>query len=59
MVGIILSSFIIVGIVLMIFLTRLNTEKDKDSLLERGLSILIEMQHKYGQMDNLTQVGPG
>jgi two-component system, NtrC family, nitrogen regulation sensor histidine kinase NtrY len=57
MVGIILSSFIIVGIVLMVFLVRLNTEKDKDALLERGLSILIEMQHKYGPMENLGQAG--
>jgi two-component system, NtrC family, nitrogen regulation sensor histidine kinase NtrY len=57
MVGIILSSFIIVGIVLMIFLVRLNTEKDKDALLERALSILTEMQHKYGSMENFNQVG--
>jgi two-component system, NtrC family, nitrogen regulation sensor histidine kinase NtrY len=55
--GIILSSFIIIGVVLMVFLVRLNTEKDKESLLERALSILVEMQHKFGSTTNLRSEG--
>lgn len=57
--GVILSSFIIVGIVVTVFLVRLNAEKDKENLLERALSILVEMQHKFGNTGNLADVPQG
>jgi len=57
--GIILSSFIIVGIVVTVFLVRLNAEKDKENLLERALSILVEMQHKFGSVNTLAAVPQG
>ena len=57
--GIILSSFIIVGIVVTAFLARLNAEKDKENLLERALSITVEMQHKFGSAGNLSDVNQG
>ena len=54
--GIILSSFIMVGIVVTVFLVRLNAEKDKENLLERALSILVEMQHKFGSVSDMSAV---
>jgi nitrogen fixation/metabolism regulation signal transduction histidine kinase len=57
--GIILSSFIVVGVVVTVFLVRLNAEKDKENLLERALSILVEMQHKFGSFGNLGNVPGG
>ncbi|HNX86225.1 MAG TPA: ATP-binding protein [Bacteroidales bacterium] len=54
--SVILSSFILVGIVITIFLTRLNAEKDKENLLERALSVMVEIQHKFGSYSNLSAV---
>lgn len=54
--GIILSSFIMVGIVVTVFLVRLNAEKDKENLLERALSILVEMQHKFGTVSDMSAI---
>jgi nitrogen fixation/metabolism regulation signal transduction histidine kinase len=45
-----------VGIVVTVFLVRLNAEKDKENLLERALSILVEMQHKFGSVSDMSAV---
>ncbi|MFH1161012.1 MAG: ATP-binding protein, partial [bacterium] len=57
MLGLILSSFVIVGILMMVYLIRLNNEKNEENLLERALSILIETEHKFGQYADLNAVG--
>jgi two-component system nitrogen regulation sensor histidine kinase NtrY len=57
--GIILSSFIMVGIVVTVFLVRLNSEKDKENLLERALSVLVEMQHKFGTVSDMSLIQQG
>ncbi|MFH1159418.1 MAG: ATP-binding protein, partial [bacterium] len=57
MLGLILSSFVIVGILMMVYLVRLNSEKNEENLLERALSILIETEHKFSQYADLNAVG--
>jgi len=57
MLGLILSSFVIGGILMTVYLIRLNSEKNEENLLERTLSILIEMEHKFGQLPDLNSPG--
>ncbi|MBC8314398.1 MAG: GHKL domain-containing protein [Bacteroidales bacterium] len=56
MLGMILSSFIIIGILMMMYLTRLNSEKNEENLLERTLSILIEVEHKFDHLHDLQEI---
>ena len=55
--GFILSSFVIIGILILVYLVRLDTEKNEENLKERTLSILIEMEHKFGQTSQLADIG--
>jgi nitrogen fixation/metabolism regulation signal transduction histidine kinase len=54
--GSILVSFLILGAMLMTFLAQLNNEKNKENLLEQALSILVEMQHKFGSRSDLREL---
>ncbi len=57
MLGMILSSFIIIGVLMMMYLTWLNSEKNEENLLERTLSILIEVEHKFDHLQDLQEAG--
>lgn len=57
MLGMILMLFIITGVLMMVYLTWLNSEKNEENLLERTLSILIEVEHKFDNLDDLQQAG--
>ena len=57
MLGMILSSFIIIGVLMMIYLTWLNSEKNEENILERTLSILIEVEHKFDHLNDLQEAG--
>lgn len=48
MVGTLLLSFILIGVVLVLYIIRLNSDKNEASLRERALSIRVELQHKIG-----------
>jgi len=50
-VGIIVLSFLLMGCLLVYFLIRLNNLKNMDSFTERTLSVISEMQEKYGDQD--------
>ncbi|MCX6284019.1 MAG: HAMP domain-containing sensor histidine kinase [Bacteroidetes bacterium] len=55
-VGIIIVSFLILGGLLLYFLIRLNNIKNMDSFSERTLSVMTEMQDKYGEKDKLEKL---
>jgi len=55
-VGIIVVSFLILGGLLLYFLIRLNNLKNMDSFSERTLSVMTEMQDKYGETENLDKL---
>ncbi|MCX6287860.1 MAG: ATP-binding protein [Bacteroidetes bacterium] len=55
-VGIIVVSFLILGGLLLYFLIRLNNLKNMDSFSERTLSVLTEMEDKYGETENLEKL---
>ena len=55
-VGIIVVSFLILGGLLLYFLIRLNNIKNMDSFSERTLSVMTEMQDKYGDKDKLEKI---
>jgi signal transduction histidine kinase len=52
-VGMIVVSFLILGCLLLYFLIRLNNLKNMDSFSERTLSVMLEMQEKFGEKDKL------
>ena len=57
MLGMIIAVFIITGGLMMVYLTWLNSEKNEENLLERTLSILIEVEHKFDNLDDLQDAG--
>lgn len=57
MVGVLLVSFLIVGLISGINIIGLNAVKNEVSLRERSVSVLVEMQHKYGHRTSLTEAG--
>lgn len=58
-VGIIVVSFLILGGLLLYFLIRLNNLKNMDSFSERTLSVMTEMQDKYGETEDLDKLDKG
>ena len=58
-VGIIVVSFLILGCLLLYSLIRLNNLKNMDSFSERTLSVMTEMQEKYGDKPNLAKLENG
>jgi len=57
MLGMIITLFIITGVMMMVYLTWLNSEKNEENLLERTLSILIEVEHKFDNLEDLRDAG--
>lgn len=57
MIGILITSLLIVGFLVVFYIIRLNRDKNLDNLSERAHSILVEMQHKHGAADELTTQG--
>ncbi|MEI6454919.1 MAG: ATP-binding protein, partial [bacterium] len=55
--GILLISFIIIGLVVIVNIVRLTSNKNADYLNEKTMSIFVEFQHKFGNSDNLTESG--
>jgi two-component system, NtrC family, nitrogen regulation sensor histidine kinase NtrY len=53
MIGIMVASFLIVGVLVVYYLARLNANKNKDSLVDRTHSILVELEHKLGMAGEL------
>ncbi len=57
MLGMIITLFLITGVLMMVYLTWLNSEKNEENLLERTLSILIEVEHKFDNLNDLRDAG--
>jgi two-component system, NtrC family, nitrogen regulation sensor histidine kinase NtrY len=57
MVGILITSLLIVGFLVVFYIIRLNRDKNQENLSERAHSILVEMQHKHGTADELSNQG--
>lgn len=53
MVSILLISFMIIGVSTFYFIRNLNDNKNIDQLNEKSMSILIEIQNKIGNIENL------
>jgi len=58
MIGILLISLMVVGFLVVFYITRLNLDKNLENLSERAHSISVELQHKLGADDNLANRGP-
>ncbi|TSA27983.1 MAG: HAMP domain-containing protein [Bacteroidetes bacterium] len=58
MLGMIITLFIITGVLMMVYLTWLNSKKNEENLMERTLSILIEVEHKFDRLNDLKDAGP-
>jgi signal transduction histidine kinase len=58
MIGILVFSFIIIGIVLIVNIVQLNAKKNDDILREKAQSVLIELQHKISSLPELSDVSP-
>lgn len=54
MIGVVIISFIIIGISSISYIVRLNHNKNKDTLREKAHSVLIELEHKLAAEDELT-----
>jgi len=54
-VSIIVISFLILGCLLLYFLIRLNNLKNMDSFSERTLSVMTEMEDKFGDRESLAK----
>jgi two-component system, NtrC family, nitrogen regulation sensor histidine kinase NtrY len=57
MIGILITSLLIVGFLVVFYITRLNRDKNLENLSERTHSISVELQHKLGTDDNLEDRG--
>ncbi len=53
MTGVLVSSLLIIGFLVIYYLTLLNRNKNDESLRDRAHSMLIELQHKLGTFDYL------
>lgn len=58
MFSMILALFLITGVLMLVYLFRLNSEKNEEELKERTLSILIEVEHKFDRFNDLRETGP-
>lgn len=54
MVSIILVSFSLIGISTYVFIKSLNDEKNNEILNEKAMSVLIELQEKFGNKEGIT-----
>ncbi|MCX6250301.1 MAG: ATP-binding protein [Bacteroidetes bacterium] len=54
MISVMVASLVIIGILMVGYIRRLNSEKNRENLSERTHSILVELQHKMGMEDGLT-----
>lgn len=48
MTSILFTSFLIIGVLIIVNIRQLNSRRDVDNLNERTHSILVELQHKFG-----------
>ncbi len=52
--AVILFSFIVIGIFTLFYIYNLNDQKNKDLLSEKTHSVLVEMQHKFSDLNSFS-----
>ena len=52
--AVILFSFLVIGVFTLFYINNLNDQKNKDLLSEKTHSILVEMQHKFSDLDSFS-----
>ena len=55
MTGILVTTLLITGFLIVYYIIRLNTEKNRENLNDRTHSMLIELQHKTGDSKDLSE----
>ncbi len=53
--AVILFSFLVIGVFTLFYINNLNDQKNKDLLSEKTHSILVEMQHKFSDLDSFSE----
>ena len=53
MIGIMITSFLVIGILVVYYIIGLNSNKNIDNISDRTHSILVELQHKLGMEEEL------
>lgn len=56
MTGLIVITMLVIGIIQLVYIIRINDQKNVDSLREKAFSVRTEIQHKAGQMATVAQV---
>lgn len=56
MIGTLVLTFLIIGVLITLYLIRLNAMKNETNLREKSLSIMVEMQHKIGDLESLDEI---
>ncbi len=56
MTGLIVITMLVIGIIQLVYIIRVNDQKNIDSLREKAFSVRTEIQHKTGQMATVDQV---
>ncbi|MGE5425118.1 MAG: ATP-binding protein [Syntrophothermus sp.] len=51
---VLVTSLIIIGLLMMVYINRFNVQKNYDSLSDRAHSMLVELQHKLGNVDSFS-----
>ncbi len=59
LVGLLLVTMVVVGIVQVINVIEINLKKNVDNLRERASSIVVEVQHKYSLLQDMREVSAG
>lgn len=52
-------SLVIIGLLMMFYINRFNEQKNAENLSERAHSMLVELQHKMGNVDTLSVENKG
>lgn len=50
--SVILFSFVVIGAFTLVYINNLNEKKNKDIIIEKTHSVLVEMQHKFSTVEN-------
>lgn len=56
--SVLITSFLIIGILMVYYIIRLNAEKNENNLSDRAHSMLVELQHRLGNLDDISSESP-
>ncbi|HSN50859.1 MAG TPA: ATP-binding protein, partial [Bacteroidales bacterium] len=56
--SVLVASFLIIGVLMVYYIIRLNANKNLENLSDRAHSMLVELQHKIGTIDDISTESP-